>query len=293
MRDILTLRRLRGGSRIWPPWPGRLILSAMTDSRRPVPSKQTRPPIALPQAPTLPAGEQWIDLREAENLTGIPASTIRNWARKHRIDSRFEMDESGDRRYVELTEVIAWADHLGRQHKRVAIRDTAGTEPPEPEEAPPGDEPVEAQRAQRPPDDGDLDKQAASSDEVQDEQIPDPIARERTEPAPVTETRREQPAAPQQPDIPEGTMLVPLDAWNKLLNQLGNLHEAGQQLAEARERAAKAETEVQFLRERLTELRVKTEPAGEDLETPEPAVAPVEEVEPLWVDLYRRWKRRR
>ena len=88
-------------------------------------------------------------------------------------------------------------------------------------------------------------------------------------------------------------MLVPLDAWNKMLNQLGNLHEAGQQLAEARERAARAETEVQFLRERLTELRTKTEPAAADLETPEPAVAPVEEIEPLWVDLYRRWKRRR
>jgi hypothetical protein len=50
-------------------------------------------------------------------------------------------------------------------------------------------------------------------------------------------------------------MLVPLDAWNKMLNQLGNLHEAGQQLAEARERAAKAETQAAFLRERLGELR--------------------------------------
>ncbi|MCJ7725282.1 MAG: hypothetical protein MUP76_02670, partial [Acidimicrobiia bacterium] len=51
------------------------------------------------------------------------------------------------------------------------------------------------------------------------------------------------------------TMLVPRDAWDKLLDQLGNLHEAGQMLAEARERAAKAETEVFFLRERLTEIR--------------------------------------
>ena len=57
---------------------------------------------------------------------------------------------------------------------------------------------------------------------------------------------------------PEGgrdVMIVPIDAWNKMLRQLGNLHEAGQQLAEARERAAKAETEVTFLRERLTDLR--------------------------------------
>ncbi len=52
-------------------------------------------------------------------------------------------------------------------------------------------------------------------------------------------------------------MIVPIDAWNKMLSQLGNLHEAGQQLAEARERAAKAETEAVFLRERLSELRAE------------------------------------
>lgn len=63
------------------------------------------------------------------------------------------------------------------------------------------------------------------------------------------------------PEIPEGTMLVPLDAWNKMLNQLGNLHEAGQQLAEARERAAKAETEATFLRERLSDMRAQLEEA--------------------------------
>ncbi len=52
-------------------------------------------------------------------------------------------------------------------------------------------------------------------------------------------------------------MLVPRDAWDKLMDQLGNLHEAGMQLATARERAAKAETEATFLRERLTEMRTE------------------------------------
>jgi len=51
------------------------------------------------------------------------------------------------------------------------------------------------------------------------------------------------------------SMLVPRDAWDKLMDQLGNLHEAGMQLATARERAAKAETEATFLRERLGEMR--------------------------------------
>ena len=40
--------------------------------------------------------------------------------------------------------------------------------------------------------------------------------------------------------VNEESLLVPLDAWNTVLNQLGNLHEASQQMAEARERAAKA-----------------------------------------------------
>jgi hypothetical protein len=55
------------------------------------------------------------------------------------------------------------------------------------------------------------------------------------------------------------TMIVPIDAWNKMLMQLGNLHEAGQQLAEARERAARAETEAKFLRDQLRELRERAE----------------------------------
>ena len=57
----------------------------------------------------------------------------------------------------------------------------------------------------------------------------------------------------------QGSLLVPLDAWNTVLNQLGNLHEAGQQMAEARERAAKAESEADFLREKLKNTRQQLE----------------------------------
>lgn len=115
-----------------------------------------------------------------------------------------------------------------------------------------------------------------------------------------------QPAAPPAPaavptaapaeSVPTGTMIVPIDAWNKMLNQLGNLHEAGQQLAIASERAAKAETEAKFLRERLAELRREPYPqtqeppaAGVAEQTPtpnpEPASAPPEKV---WQYLIRR-----
>lgn len=71
--------------------------------------------------------------------------------------------------------------------------------------------------------------------------------------------------------VPEGSMIVPLDAWNRMLNQLGNLHEAGQQLAEARERAAKAETEARFLKERLADLREELEKTKAE---PSPASSP-------------------
>jgi len=65
-------------------------------------------------------------------------------------------------------------------------------------------------------------------------------------------------------------MIVPIDAFNKMLSQLGNLHEAGQQLAEARERAAKAETEATFLRQRLAELRSQS-PVADVHEQEEPS----------------------
>ncbi len=65
-------------------------------------------------------------------------------------------------------------------------------------------------------------------------------------------------ARPSTGPTPDGSaMLVPRDAWDRLMDQLGNLHDAGLMLAEARERAAKAETEAVFLRERLGELRTE------------------------------------
>ena len=57
------------------------------------------------------------------------------------------------------------------------------------------------------------------------------------------------------------SLLVPLDAWNTVLNQLGNLHESSQLMAEARERAAKAEAEADFLREKLKNTRQQLDDA--------------------------------
>jgi hypothetical protein len=110
----------------------------------------------------------------------------------------------------------------------------------------------------------DLDAVIARAEELGREIVP-----QEPEPTVVDEPDTEpDPADPQPP----GTMIVPVDAWNKMLNQLGNLHEAGQQLAEARERAAKAETEAKFLRAQLAEGR---DPSVEE-EEPDPDPEPVE-----------------
>lgn len=82
-------------------------------------------------------------------------------------------------------------------------------------------------------------------------------------------------SAPPPPKRSEG-VLVPLDQWTSLLNQLGNLHQAGQQLAEARERAAKAETEAKFFSERLKEMREELVEAKLKASRPEPVPAPPE-----------------
>jgi len=191
---------------------------------------------------------RWVTLHEAEEVTGVPASTVRNWARKDRIPTQFELGTEGQVRMVGLDEVVARARHLGR------LRPTP-TGGPGPAPAP------------QPP---------ASSGSA--------------------------------PEAPEGSVLVPIDAWNRMINQLGNLHEAGQQLAEARERAARAETEASFLRERLSELRRQAEqpvrsapiPAHSEpqssVSTPAPdpqmTVAAPQEIESAWLYLYRRWENR-
>ncbi len=98
-------------------------------------------------------------------------------------------------------------------------------------------------------------------------------------PSPAPESPKTGDETDPAPVIPEGTMLVPLDAWNKMLMQLGNLHEAGQQLAEARERAVKAETETDFLRERLSEMRGELAEATTSSPRPPIVVEPVAEPE--------------
>ena len=162
------------------------------------------------------ASGDWVTLRVASEATGVPLSTLRNWARKGRVSTALEESAEGTHRMVSLEGIKARARQLG--HSVV--------------------EPGEAATNQVPP-------------------------------PPAAAVFPGDVAAP-----PPGTMLVPIDAWDKMLLQLGNLHQAGQQLAEARERAARAETEAQFLRERLADLRATPAAAPAD-------AAPILEESPI------------
>ncbi|MEE8405617.1 MAG: hypothetical protein V3S32_00540 [Acidimicrobiia bacterium] len=173
----------------------------------------------------------WITLREATDLTGIPVSTLRKWARRDAVPTYLEETPGGHLRMVSLGGIRQRADELGRDVK---------PEPPAPV---------------RPP----------------------PLTIDIQEPGPPEPENVEEETA--EPEIPESTMLVPLDAWNKMLMQLGNLHEAGQQLAEARERTAKAETETVFLRERISEMRGELAEAKTFATRPPIVVEPVSEPE--------------
>lgn len=125
---------------------------------------------------------------------------------------------------------------------------------------------------------------------------PEPVRVTETENLPRQSTEPETPEPSAESEAPSGTMIVPIAAWDKMLMQLGNLHEAGQQLAEARERAAKAETEAIFLRERLAELRreVDTAKASPSIPMPEPVIPgpPPRRPDALWRQLLRQLRRR-
>jgi hypothetical protein len=185
-----------------------------------------RPQSSPPPPTDASERDEWLTLRRASEVTGVPISTLRNWARKGRVPTTLDDTSSGPRRMVSLHGVEERARRLGHEVREV------------------GEARHEPELAAKP----------------------------------------DAPAEPDQISPPPGTMLVPIDAWDKMLIQLGNLHQAGQQLAEARERAARAETEAAFLRERLAELR-EPKPGAEEVSGPEPTAGDAssdhEEPEPV------------
>ncbi len=217
-----------------------------------------------PSAP--PPPRSWVTLDIAAEITGLSAKTIRNWARKQKIGSRLVDDE----RVVLRSEVVerarsrAEAEASKQKQKQKQKQKKRPAEPPKQKKRPAEEPPAQATHPGEGP--------------------------------PAPRDGGVSAAQPPTPPVPEGSMLVPIDEWRRLLNQLGNLHEAGQQLADARERAAKAETEAHFLKERVRELRTQLETAEQPPPEPAPEPEPVPEppIEqrdpgPLWLYLVRRW----
>ena len=246
---------------------------------------RSRGEVADRPAPAPLADTAWATLREAHYQTGIPIETLRKWARRGAVASFLDESDIGVRRMVKMEAVRARAAELGRPIAPVPRPPANVPSAPAPAPAQTPDEPT-------PP-------RAPALTAPQRDAVP-------------TEAEPETAAATDSAEPPDGTMIVPVAAWDKMLMQLGNLHEAGQQLAEARERAAKAETEATFLRERLGEMRrelanARAEPTSAaetaapppppdpDPETaadPEPEPAP-QQSEKLWRYIYRGWRARR
>lgn len=95
---------------------------------------------------------------------------------------------------------------------------------------------------------------------------PESVVLEREEPVP-------EPAPAPAPEVTDG-VLVPLDTWTKVMDQLGHLHQAGQDLAEARERAARAETQVEFLKQQLADEKARRTRPPAPKRVAEPVAAP-------------------
>lgn len=209
-----------------------------TEALRAGDGARTRPPkpTGMSRSGTSQSSEAWVTLKEAETATGIPVNTLRKWARKTDLPSYLESDGDISLRMVDLDAVKARAKELGREIRPMTTSQQSSADEDQPSaESSQSSAPAGATATAEP--------RKLEGQTIPPKAIP-----------PKTETQ--QPTADEPAVAPE-TMIVPVDAWNKMLSQLGNLHEAGQQLADARERAGKAETEVAFLRERLGEIRAE------------------------------------
>ena len=235
-------------------------------------------------AAALPTGIDWKTLRETHDETSIPLSTLRKWAKRGKIRARLVREDGRDLRLVAFGDVIDRARALERQvHPSQPVVDLRHPD-----------------RMEAILETHEMAEAAAEESEALAAGVP--AERVSAEPD-LVEPSPPQPAdtveAPNHPEgvgvVPEGSILVPIDAWDRLLGQLGNLHEAGQQLADARERAAKAETEAEFLRERLREMRKRAEGAERvvELQQRDRELPIVDRPEPAapnaWRRLVQRW----
>jgi DNA-binding transcriptional MerR regulator len=218
-----------------------------------------------------------VTLRDAHYETGLPIETLRKWARRKHVPSEMRRTEYGDRRMVDLLAVEDRARSLGRplhpvpEHLRepdaAEATGRTSTVGPEPDE---------------------LEAGAAGPPRANHTGPTSPHQGGRA----VDLRNNEDEEKESSRTAPPGTMIVPIAAWDRMLMQLGNLHEAGQQLAQARERAAKAETEATFLRERLAELRAQMEPAAGPERAPSPSAAD-DDAPSMWRYVMRGWRTRR
>lgn len=260
---------------------------------------RTRPSPPKPTKVSRGSRTHWVTLKEAEAATGIPVNTLRKWVRRSALPSYLESDGDIALRMVDLDAVRRRARELGRKTEQQTTdggRQTTDDrhQTPDGAQLPKADEASTVRPSGETGERSEPRGSQAAQISTPESHAWEPATDDRQQ---TTDTRQ----APPTPGTEVPTMLVPVDAWNKMLSQLGNLHEAGQQLAEARERAAKSETEATFLRERLSELRkapavppegssTESDPSATAANKPDPIeVAAIPEAEPRTTTTYWRY----
>lgn len=297
-------------------WETEAIRESEARRHSPKPDESLQRTEAASRGDTTPAAtptrdrRTWVTLRDAHYETGLPVETIRKWARRDHVPSEIRLTDFGERRMVDLGAVEQRARKLGRTIAPIPLPHR------EPPSAPPPATPPSVIDLREVESEGRHESTSVGAHAapgtaatVVDVRLQQPDATE-APPHQAAEATTPRPAAPhdtaeQDPGSRDGvappeTMIIPIAAWDRMLMQLGNLHQAGQQLAEARERAAKAETESKFLRERLSDLREELDRARQEAVPDAPGdepfateVGPADEPKRFWRFAYRGRRDRR
>lgn len=196
---------------------------------------------------TVKQGPSWVTLKDAAESAGVSVSTLRNWYRKGRIEARTVRGPNGEQRLVRLDEVVGLRGDKPVQPEEpgewISLRDAAaeskvsistlrnwyrkGLVESRMDSGPNGDQRMVRRDQILARADGKASSEkAASSNGAPETKSPSPDA-----------------------DEGRGALVPVAKALPDLIKEL----------ADARERAGRAETKAEFLSEQLTEVKVRAE----------------------------------
>jgi hypothetical protein len=231
--------------------------------------------------PSPPDQTRWVDVHEAAATAGVSVTSIRNWYRgpDPEIPSRMERGDDGRQRRVMPLEAVMQRAARARPGGGAPTgqgKPSPATQRPSKRSTGKRAKPAKAtgrkatgrkaagrkasgRTGAAKPEAADA---TPAADRTRRRSMAKKAATQSSRRGRTARTRRERaqsqtivPAPTAAEALPEGSLPVPVTAWDRMLSQLGNLHEMGRELAAAEARAARAETEARFHADRVGELR--------------------------------------